>query len=313
MKNAYFSAYSLRKAPNFLELILTSLAGKGGYTLTIQNGRKEEIVSDEETAVLMEEADDMTYYEAKKCVCDRLDYEYPYKHLVGIPSKLSVSKLNPTVLDESDDGVLEEIELPNAIPMPHFLMQEPDEEITAAERGTAMHTFMQFCDFENVMEKGIDDELKRLADDRFLFPSDVEKMDKGKLRCFFESGLAKKMLSSKRIFREKRFMIRYPASLFTEKDKELLKDETLLVQGVIDCAFFDEKGELILVDYKTDWFSPKAPRAFVEKTLRARHCRQLGYYIYACEVLFGVRPAHTYIYSFALDDTVEIYEVKNNI
>ena len=86
------------------------------------------------------------------------------------------------------------------------------------------------------MEKGIDDELKRLADDRFLFPSDVEKMDKGKLRCFFESGLAKKMLSSKRIFREKRFMIRYPASLFTEKDKELLKDETLLVQGVIDCA-----------------------------------------------------------------------------
>ena len=313
MKNAYFSAYSLRKAPNFLELILTSLAGNGGYTLTIQNGRKEEIVSDEETTVLMEEADDMTYYEAKKCVCDRLDYEYPYKHLVGIPSKLSVSKLNPTVLDESDDGVLEEIELPKAIPMPHFLMQEPDEEITAAERGTAMHTFMQFCDFENVMEKGIDDELKRLADDRFLFPSDVEKMDKGKLRRFFESGLAKKMLSSKRIFREKRFMIRYPASLFTEKDKELLKDETLLVQGVIDCAFFDEKGELILVDYKTDWFSPKVPRAFVEKTLRARHCRQLGYYIYACEVLFGVRPAHTYIYSFALDDTVEIYEVKNNI
>ncbi|MBO5047963.1 MAG: UvrD-helicase domain-containing protein [Clostridia bacterium] len=315
MKNAYFSAYSLRKAPNFLELILTSLAGNGGYTLTIQNGKREETLLTEETAHdLTQEADDMTYYEAKTLVRERLDYEYPYKHLVGIPSKLSVSKLNPTVLDESGDGVLEEeVELPKAIPMPHFLMQEPDEEITAAERGTAMHTFMQFCDFENVMEKGIDDELKRLADDRFLFPSDIEKMDKGKLRRFFESGLAKKMLSSKRIFREKRFMIRYPASLFTERDKELLRDETLLVQGVIDCAFFDEKGELILVDYKTDWFSPKAPRAFVEKTLRARHCRQLGYYIYACEVLFGVRPAHTYIYSFALDDTVEIYEVKNNI
>ena len=87
--------------------------------------------------------------------------------------------------------------------------------------------------------------------------------------------------------------------------------ETPTWQGVIDCAFFDEKGELILVDYKTDWFSPKAPRAFVEKTLRARHTRQLGYYIYACEVLFGVRPAHTYIYSFALDDTVEIYIERN--
>ncbi len=313
MKNRYFSAYSLRKAPNFLELILTSLAGNGGYTLTIQNGKREDAVISEETAhTSAEETDDMTYYEAKTLVRERLDYEYPYKHLVGIPSKLSVSKLHPTVLDESGDGVSEEAsELPRAVPMPHFLMSEPDEEVTAAERGTAMHTFMQFCDFENVMEKGIDDELKRLADDRFLFPSDIEKMDKGKLRRFFDSDLAKEMLSSKRIFREKRFMIRYPASLFTETDKALLKDETLLVQGVIDCAFFNAKGELILVDYKTDWFSPRTSRAFVEKTLRARHTRQLGYYVYACEVLFGVCPAHTYIYSFALDDTVEIDTERN--
>jgi ATP-dependent helicase/nuclease subunit A len=131
-------------------------------------------------------------------------------------------------------------------------------------------------------------------------------MDRQKLARFFESELAREMLSSDRVFREKRFMIRYPAALFTEKDKDLLKDETLLVQGVIDCAFFNSRGELILVDYKTDWFSPSAPRTYVEKILRARHSRQLGYYAYACETLFGVKPAHTYVYAFALDDTVEI-------
>ncbi len=317
LKNRYFSAYTLRKASNYLELILISLAGGGGYTLFVSDGKREETtsVSEESASPCEKELDTMTYYESKKLISERLDYRYPYRHLTGIPSKLSVSKLHPSVLDESDEGVSEEMgnELPKALQMPHFLMKEPDEEVTAAERGTAMHTFMQFCDFENVMEKGIDDELKRLVNDRFLFPSDAEKMDKRKLSAFFASDLAKKMLSSARIFREKRFMIRYPASLFTETDKELLKDETLLVQGVIDCAFFDSSEELILVDYKTDWFSPRTHRAFVEKTLRERHSRQLGYYAYACETLFGVRPHHIYIYSFALDDTVEIDTERNMI
>ncbi len=310
MKRRYFSAYSLRKAPNYLELILTSLAGQGGYTLSIADGRGEDIVADitETTEAMAEEPDAMTYYEAKKLVSERFDFEYPYRHLVGIPSKLSVSKLHPTVLDESDEGVSEEdAELPSLITMPHFLMKEPDETVTAAERGTAMHTFMQFCDFEYVTKYGISAEIERLTENRFLFESDAEKMDQKKLAAFFCSALAKEMLRSERIFREKRFMIRYPAALFSEKtDKALLKDETLLVQGVIDCAFFDSKGELILVDYKTDFFSRGTSREEIEKMLRERHTRQLSYYAYACKTLFGMMPAHIYIYSFALSDTVEI-------
>ncbi len=316
MKRRYFSAYSLRKAPNYLELILTSLAGQGGYTLSVADGRKEaaEEIEKEASEEMAPEIDPMTYYEAKKLVSERLDFAYPYRHLVGIPSKLSVSKLHPTVLDESNDGVAEEAsELPSLVTMPHFLMEEPDETVTAAERGTAMHTFMQFCDFDNVQKQGIPAEIKRLTENRFLFASDAEKMNRKKLSAFFESALAKEMLQSKRIFREKRFMIRYPASLFSEKtDKALLQDETLLVQGVIDCAFFDSKGELILADYKTDAFSRGTPRDEIEKTLRERHTRQLGYYAYACKTLFGMMPAHIYIYSFALNDTVEILLEKES-
>ena len=311
MKNTYFSAYTLRKTTNFLELILTALAGNDGYSISIEGGKRESVLEQDkgENVTVLDEEDAMTYYEARKLIEDRLDFEYPYKHLAGIPSKLSVSKLHPAVLDEADDGISEEREqeLPAAIQMPRFLMRETADEITAAERGTAMHTFMQFCDFDLIMRDGVSAEIERLVNGRFLFASDAEKMDKRKLSRFFESSLAKEMLSADRIFREKRFIIRYPASLFTERDRELLKDETLLVQGVIDCAFFDSKGELILVDYKTDWFSPREPRDHVEKILRHRHSRQLGYYMYACEILFGMRPAHTYIYSFALDDTVEIY------
>ena len=44
----------------------------------------------------------------------------------------------------------------------------------------------------------------------------------------------------------------------------------------------------------------------IKKILAERHSRQLGYYKYACRELFGKSPDHTYIYSFALDGTVEI-------
>ncbi len=308
MKSRYFSSYALRRAPSYLELILTALAEKDGFSLSVVTGKAETLTEKTEQAREAEPDDDMTYFEAKKLIHDRLDHEYPYKHLLGIPSKLSVSKLHPTVLDGSDEDAAEEVgELPSLTALPHFLRDEPDEVVTAAERGTATHTFMQFCDFDAVRRDGLETEIERLVERQFLFRGDAEKIDKKRVEAFFTSPLASEMFMSDRLYREKRFMIRYPAVLFTEKtDKALLKDETLLVQGVIDCAFFDSRGELVLVDYKTDHFPRTMKREMVEKTLRERHTRQLGYYAYACEVLFGMRPHHIYIYSFALNDTVEI-------
>jgi ATP-dependent helicase/nuclease subunit A len=131
-------------------------------------------------------------------------------------------------------------------------------------------------------------------------------MDMDKLEAFFKSPLAARIMASSDVFREKRFMIKLPARLFTDETDTIPEGEKILVQGVIDCAFFDENGELVLVDYKTDFFAPGTPRRFVEKTLRERHARQLGYYKLACETLFGRLPAHTYIYSFALGGTLEV-------
>ncbi len=311
MKRKYFSAYTLRKAPNFLELMLTSLAGKDGYHLSVFDGKQEESKESEpdQMPVQASEQDPFTYFEAKNHIESRLNFVYPYRHLTKIPSKLSVSKLHPAVLDESDEGISkEEQALPSFVTMPHFLMEEPDETVTAAERGTAMHTFMQFCDFSYIQTYGIKKEIERLTEKRFLFASDAEKMNQYKLSAFFKSKLASDMMKSDRIFREKRFMIRYPASLFSQAtEKALLEDETLLVQGVIDCAFFDSRNQLILVDYKTDFFPKGTPREEIEETLRQRHTRQLGYYAYACQTIFGKIPDHIQIYSFALDDTVEIF------
>ena len=116
------------------------------------------------------------------------------------------------------------------------------------------------------------------------------------------------MKEADRIYREKRFIIFYPAESFSEdeKTKEALKGEKLMVQGVIDCAVKTKTGELILIDYKTDFFPSGTGEDEIKETLIKRHSRQLGYYKYACKKLFGKAPEHTYIYSFALDSTIEL-------
>jgi len=309
-KSKYFSPYALWDASNYLDLLMTALADhplsvKIDTAQTFTETEIPEAIG-EETEEDSAEDEDMTYFEAKKLVHTHLDYEYPYRKLTEVPSKLSVSKLYPNILDGAEEGEDISGETEIALKMPNFLMREEDEKITSAQKGTAMHTFMQFCDFERVMKNGVEAEIEYLAQKRFIFESDREKMDVFKLKAFFRSALARKMMKAEKIFREKRFMIKLPAALFTEETSEILTEEKILVQGVIDCAFYDENGELILVDYKTDFFSRNAERGFVEKTLRERHGQQLGYYKLACETLFGVKPAHTYIYAFALNDTVEI-------
>ncbi|MBO4429299.1 MAG: UvrD-helicase domain-containing protein, partial [Clostridia bacterium] len=239
---------------------------------------------------------------AKKLVRDRLSFEYPYGGLSSVPSKVAVSRLYPDMLDDSET----EVKTASFDYVPRFLASE-DEGSTAAERGTATHTFMQFFDFGRVEQYGVKREIKYLAEKKFIFDSDVDKIDVRGLERFFKSDLAKKIRASSEVLREKRFMMSFPAEEFTSSDelKTKLEDEKLLVQGVIDCAYRDEDGKLVLIDYKTDHFKRGTPREEIEKTLRERHTRQLGYYRRACEEMFG-EVSHVYIYSFALGDVVEI-------
>ena len=234
--------------------------------------------------------EDISYYEAKKQVAERLDFVYPYRRMSKIPSKLAVSRLYPDVLDDMDGAEMES-SVPAAVTMPHFLMREPAEAVTAAERGTAMHTFMQFCDFEKRKNIWSRDRNRPADREAVSFASDKAKMDIARLEAFFMNRIAGEMMAAKRLYREKRFLIKYPISLFSSESEEAFEGEELLVQGVIDCAYFNQADELILVDYKTDSFSSSASRTYVENVLKERHTRQLGYYRMACEKLFGILPS----------------------
>ena len=233
-----------------------------------------------------------------------LKKEYPFSDRLGIPAKLTVSKLHPSILDNTEESEIttgdEEFLLPE--------FMEDSQISTGARRGSATHLFMQFFDFEKVMRDGVENEIERLKLKAYISPDIAKDIDCTGIEVFLSSELFKKIRSSKRIYREQRFNIKLSASEFTEDEerKNHLCDEEVFVQGVIDCVFEDENGKIVLVDYKTDSFSRNTSRKQIEEILKDRYKDQLGYYKKAVEKMLGNAPDKVLIYSFAISDTINM-------
>ena len=258
------------------------------------------------------DADPETEEALRKLFSERFDREYAHAASLSLPAKLSVSKLYPTVLDDDGAAGLDEGSLPELTGKPLFMLDGGEEKAraTAAERGTATHVFLQFCDFDEVDKNGVEAELARLKLKKFIPPATAELVDVRQLEAFFESRLYSSVKRAKKLYREQRFNLFLPAAEFTDKSERAaaLKDEKLLVQGVIDLVFEDENGDVTLCDYKTDYLTRAElnDKAAAEKKLRERHARQLNYYKAAVKQLFGKDPARVCIYSLPLGDTVEL-------
>ena len=73
--------------------------------------------------------------------------------------------------------------------------------------------------------------------------------------------------------------------------------EVILIQGIID-VYFEEDGELVVLDYKTD-------RVQSSKDLKEKYHAQLEYYAEALELLLGKRVKEKIIYSFTLKQEIK--------
>ena len=266
---------------------------------------------------------------------DRFDFRYPYEHLTTLPSKISVSDLYPGVLDENPDIEAEDLRFAEEDAQlrlqvsghmidadtdsmiekwlsrtPAFAQPQSQQEISAAERGTATHLFLQFCDMENARKNGVHAEAVRLTEERFLPPYVAERIREDELTRFFASDFYGSLRHARHVWREQRFQLLLPADRFTEDPTYAreLAGEALLVQGVIDLFFEDENGRLILCDYKTDALTANERRnpTLAQRKLAERHGRQLAYYAEALEQLCGRRPDEVVIYSLPLGGTVTI-------
>lgn len=213
----------------------------------------------------------------------RMGYVYPYTALLGVPAHLAASQLSHQRLSRQHV----------AANPPAFLQQEG---LTAAEKGTALHTFMQFADYAAAAADS-EAEAQRLLSAGFLTPQQGEVLPHEKLRRFFDGTLYRRMTAAQEIWREYHFVVDIPAGTFTDLPAELAR-ETVVVQGIADCVF-REGDRLILVDYKTDKVDTAAE-------LIDRYRSQMLFYKQALEKIFGLPVAEMLLYSFALDAIVPV-------
>ena len=304
IESRFTSPYVLRDKQDFLSLALTASRGEYAFVEThvVLPGRHSDNTAVQEKAQTASvPAPDAA---ALRALNARLSFRYPHEARTKIPAKIAVSLLYPDILDDTLSALpIDENHLPPMRETPRFLA---DRQSDAARRGTATHLFMQFFDFAYATKNGAAAELRRLCDARFLTPEDAALVNLPEVETFLRSPLFAKMRAAKRIFREQRFNLRLCAADFaTDRDlRAALADEHILVQGVIDCFFYDEKGNIILVDYKTDRLH--GGRSEAEQELRRKHARQLGYYAKAVEALCGKPPARVLLYSLALGGTVAL-------
>jgi len=213
----------------------------------------------------------------------RMAWQYSHAAVSALPSKLAASKLA-----EGMGNIVQDRSF-TAAARPAFLSEDG---LTPAERGTALHAFMQFCDL-NAASGDVQMEIKRLTDRRFITPQQADAVSVKNLVRFFRSELYARMQNADRCMREVHFTIDMPAGV---------EDEIVIVQGIADCVL-EENGELVIIDYKTDRVSK------IEKLYNS-YAEQLRVYAYALSRTVGLPVNQCLLYSFHLDSTIEV-DIKN--
>ena len=282
-----------------------------------QEPEKEENKTDEILKKLNEfKIEDVKANEIQKL----LEYQYKYSDATIIPTKTSVTeikemkksalgekskkeaentKMKQCVFREENESEKENIVSKVEFPKPKFLQSDEKTEISNAEKGTLIHLCMQKLDI-NKKEYTIQDVkelLDKLVAKKTITEQEANAINIKKIYQFTKSNIWQEMTEAQVVEREKPFYINIPAQEIYEKDLE----EKVLVQGVIDLYYISSNGELVLVDFKTDYVPDKNEQILIE-----RYSSQLQLYKRALESATGKRVDKTYIYSTYLEKEIKI-------
>ena len=184
---------------------------------------------------------------------------------------------------------------------PAIELRRPDFEqrvhgLTPAERGTAHHLFMQFCDFDACANGKVEEEIERLRIHCILSEEQADAVEPARIHRFFTSHLYRKQMCKGEIRREFKFSVTVPVSNYYPEASSV-GDEVLL-QGVIDCLSETEEGFMI-IDFKTD----RVGRNYIQE--RAEQYRtQLDAYQVAVEKIFGKPVLSRALYFFTANSTI---------
>ena len=215
----------------------------------------------------------------------RFNWKYDYTLSTKIPSKLSVSELK-RLHNLAEPSLIQKV---RSVETPKFI---EEDAIVGASYGTLLHSKMERLDYSVDYNKESFDTLLNDVEE-----GKTKESLKKDISAFIQSPLYTAIKNSKRIRREVPFNLSISAKdIF--KFEENSKDDTIMVQGIIDLYYETEEG-IIIVDYKSDRLHNA--EEFIE-----RYAKQLEYYKRALEKITGKHVLKSYIYSFKLKETIEI-------
>ncbi len=156
--------------------------------------------------------------------------------------------------------------------------------LTYAERGTAVHAVMRHVDLkQSITIESIQEQIAKMVNKEILTFEQAEEISVERIVAFFESHLGKRVLEAKSVEREVPFTMMLSAKE-AYQNWQGKSEETILVQGVIDCMIEEDDG-ITLIDFKTDTIEGKFPGGFdqAKPILEERYKVQLSLYAKALE------------------------------
>lgn len=235
----------------------------------------------------------------------QLEWEYPEYEASVHRSKQSVSELKRQYELKDETGSTELLrKFQRPITKRPTFMQE--KSLTPAERGTITHLVMQHIDLsQQITVQAVQELMVDLIQRELLTEEQKEAVDPETIVVFFDSEIGRRMQKSLNIRREVPFTMSLPA-------KEAYADwasgeEEILIQGVIDCIFEDERG-LVLLDYKTDTINGRFANGFegAKEILADRYRMQLQLYTRAVEGILNKKVTNRYLFFFDGSHLLEV-------
>ena len=198
-------------------------------------------------------------------VCDEIDelLSYRYKHAVlsQIKSKMSVTEIS------GNDGV----------PFVKQFTVDKDKKFTKAQVGSLIHFVMSHIDYNNTSVDAINAQIQNMVADGLITDLQQKVVDVDRIYDFYNSPIGDRIKKSDKVYREYSFVVS-----INLKDIGFDNDEEILVQGTVDC-FFYEDGDIVIVDYKTG-------------NINEQYDRQIEIYKKCLEKLLGVKVKETILY-----------------
>lgn len=253
---------------------------------------------------------------------ERLDWEYPHRLAAALAAKTSVTEMkrlhaelpedaeplftgqfNGGSGNETDDdgrgGAIQPTDsLSFRLRRPAFM---EEISLSAAEKGSVNHLLMQHVNLSVAPNhEGLQDALASMVEKRLLTGKQSQAIDIRAVGQFFRSELGTRLLHADWVRREVPFSCLFPADRVYPGADASLTAEPILIQGVIDCLFEDDRG-VVLLDYKTD-------RIYKGQWAEAaeRHRFQLELYAEAIESVIGRKVSECHVFFFDGGQSVQL-------